>query len=289
MNKINNSKEMDIVQKIVFAFKAIDKSLSALKFNFKTFLGLIAFPLFLSISLYVFYYAFIIRALDTSTETINISPIVWLGSFMLFLLMVISYIVIVPALLITQIASINKAKISAIVALKQSKRFLIRYVLIGLLIGLACFLPVIFMVPLFVILPPIALLIMPIFATWIIFVLLFTFLTPYLLITKNLSVIETIKASYYISKNNLQWVLAIFIVTYFLPFIITSFLTPFSSNFYITLINDIVYWSYFVAYSCLPAYIFVKHMNTDIDNYKNINNLKKSKSVSDAPKAIKYT
>lgn len=286
MNK-DISKDLDMLQKIFFAFKSVSKSIEAIKFNIKTFLGLIAFPLLLSLLLYVFYYVFVEKIVSSPTEVLNTSPLLWLGWFMLFLLMIIAYTVVTPALIITQLSSVNKTKITTIEALKQSKKFLVRYVLIGLLIGLFVLIPVIVTATMFIIFLPLGLLLLLIFFIGVLFLIFFTFLTPYILIAKDLSVINSLKASYYICKSNLQWVISIFIVILFFPYLLSFITVPFGSSLQITLLIDVIYWTYIVAYSCMPAYIFVKHMNTDIDNYQNINNLKKSKSVSDAPKAIK--
>ncbi|MDQ5953529.1 MAG: hypothetical protein QG647_264 [Patescibacteria group bacterium] len=245
MSQTKSVNEMDVFEKMGYAFSKIDESWEALKFNILTFLGIIAVPMLATIvAIPVFLLPFM-ASVNDNNGTISVFASIF--TFALSIILTIIWLLVTPALVATQLASVRKQKISITEAFELSKHFIVRYVVIGLLIGLAVALPFIVSTLLMIVL--IGFILLPLAIVWAIAVWFFTLLAPYILKTKDLSITETLKSSYEVSKQNWQWVLAIVVVYLGIQ---AASIVPF--------IGWIASFILMIAYACLPAYIYVNHI-----------------------------
>lgn len=280
MSQAKSTKEMDVFEKMGYAFSKIDESLEALKFNILTFLGIIAVPILATL---IAVPIFLLPFLSSVNNNGEVSVFVSLLTFVFSIVLAIVWLLVTPALVATQLASVKKQKISITEAFELSKHFIVRYIVIGLLVGLVITIP--FIVSALLLIVIVGFIMLPLAIVWAIAVWFFTLLAPYILMSKDLSITETLKTSYEISKQNWQWVLSIVVV--YLGIQVTS-IVPF--------IGWIVSPILMIAYACLPAYIYLNHIadnslptaeaSTAVAK-KSANNskkLSKSKNTSKSPK-----
>ena len=245
MSQAKSVNEMDVFEKMGYAFSKIDESWEALKFNFLTFLGIIAVPILATIvAIPLFLLPFVTSINNNNGE---ISLFASLFTFVLSIILAVIWLLVTPALVATQLASVRKQKISISESFELSKHFIVRYVVIGLLIGLAVTIP--FMASVLLMIVLIGFILLPLAIIWAIAVWFFTLLAPYILMSKDLSITETLKSSYEVSKQNWQWVLAIVVVYFGVQ---AASIVPF--------IGWIASLILMIAYACLPAYIYVHHI-----------------------------
>ena len=255
MSQTKSANQMDVFEKMGYAFSKIDESWEALKFNILTFLGIIAVPILATIvAIPVFLLPFM-ASVNDNNGTIGVFGFIF--TFVLSIVLTVIWLLVTPALVATQLASVRKQKISISEAFELSKHYIVRYVVIGLLIGLAVVLP--FIVSMLLMIVLIGFILLPLAIVWAIAVWFFTLLAPYILMTKDLSITETLKSSYEVSKQNWQWVLAIVVVNFGIQ---AANIVPF--------IGWIASLILMVAYVCLPAYIYVNHIAVDSASSKQV-------------------
>ena len=278
MSQAKSTKEMDVFEKMGYAFSKIDESWEALKFNFLTFLGIIAVPILATlVALPIFLLPFVSSVNNNGEVGVFVS----LLTFVFSIVLAIVWLLVTPALVATQLASVKKQKISITEAFELSKHFIVRYVVIGLLVGLAVTIPIMASVLFMIVL--IGFILLPLAIIWAIAVWFFMLLAPYILMSKDLSITETLKASYEISKQNWQWVLSIAVVYFGVQ---AASIVPF--------IGWIASFILMIAYACLPAYIYVNHIAESSDSttatdvkamQKNKPKKATAKTISSPPKA----
>lgn len=268
MSQTKSVNEMDVFEKMGYAFSRIDESWEALKFNITTFLGIIAVPILATlIAIPIFLIPFFTNVNNNNGV---ISGFAAFTIFTFSILLVIIWLLVSPALIATQLASVKKQKISISEAFELSKHFIVRYVVIGLLVGLAVAVP--FIVSVLLMFVIIGFILVPLAIVWAVAVWFFTLLAPYILMSKDLSISDTLKSSYDISKQNWQWVLALVVVYCGVQ---AASIVPF--------IGGLVSLVLMIAYACLPAYIYVEH----IDPTLSTNQVKAKKATPDTNKVSK--
>lgn len=202
-------------------FKNIKESWEAIKLNFLTFVLLYLVP----IAVGFIALPFVLLPALTGSDVGTAAAV--LLAFFVFVLLLIVLLVFLPAITITQLASVKGEKLEFGVAFEKGKKYVLRYIGLGLLSAL-------------IILCGLILFIIPgILAAF------FLCLSPYLLVDKNLGVTDSMKESYELTKKYWKPVLAVGIV--YVAINIPS---------YIPIIGGIVSIVLSIAYFCLPAYVY---------------------------------
>lgn len=248
--------ELDFFEKVGYAFNLINKSWEALKLNLSTFAMLVFLPLLLVL---IASPLFILPAITNNDGVTAVTTALAIAAGILIALILI---LLVPALTITQLASVQGKKISFEQVYSQSKTYVLRYIGAAILSILIIATPMI--ISLLLVFIIIGIVLLPFAFAWYIIAPFFLYLVPYVLISENLSVTDSIKRSVELTKTNWQWVLAIFVVAIAISFIN---IVPF--------IGAIIVAALSIAYYCMPAYVFV-------------HNIQDSKPVT-APEAVVTT
>lgn len=209
------------------AFKLITKSWEALVLNLGTFILVYILPFIIIFSAFIFWLGSLFTGGndDISTFSIVLGIIVGIGICILLVLLSI-------ATIITQLASVRGNKISFQDVINQSTPFFWRFIGLGILSAL-------------VVLAGIILLIIP--GLLAIFFLIFS---SYLMIDKDLGVVDSMKASYKLVKRNWKIVLALVLLQFIIQ--IPSIVPVFGAI--ITTILSITYF-------CLPAILYLRMAN----------------------------
>ncbi len=233
--------EPDFFGKIGEAFQLINASWDALKLNISTFILVVLVPALVVMAASLF---FLLPAFFSENGSNTATA---LSSFVAFIVMVAALVValiFLPAITITQLASARGKKVAFGEVFEESKQFVLRYIGLVLLGALVAGAPLILSFLLIFVI--IGIFLIPLAVAWAMVVAFFLVVAPFILIDKNLGVVDSIKASYELTKKHWQWVLAIFVVNFVigLPQIVPVI------GWVISLVLSI-------AYFCLPAIIYV--------------------------------
>jgi uncharacterized membrane protein len=216
--------ETDFFSLVGNTFKMIGASWEALKLNLGTFI-LIAFIPMVIVAISLIGSIAAIVQLNGATQIRD-------GSFMLaaFILVgIVAACVFLPAITYTQIASAKGKKIGFNDALVNSRKYILRYIGLVILVALS------------VIVGMVLLIIPGILAAF------FFSMSIYTLIDKNTGVIESMKQSYQLVKANWMIILAMLVVN--LAVSVVS---------YVPIIGRLASTALYIAYFCLPALIYLK-------------------------------
>lgn len=237
--------ELDFFGKVGAAFQMINESWEALKLNIVTFLLVALVP---AAVIFVASLFFVFPLIFSSNGSDAASAITGILAFIVFVAAIVVALIFLPALTITQLESVRGKKVTFGEVFERSKEYVLRYIGIALLGGLIAIGPLVLSFLLVFIF--IGFLLMPFAYAWALLVGFFLLFAPYILITKNLGVVDSMKASYELTKKHWQWVLALFIVNFVigLPSIV-----PF--------VGWIASLGLGIAYYCLPALIFVNKVS----------------------------
>lgn len=197
--------EGDFFSLVGEAFKMYEKSWEALKLNLMTFVlvalipaGLIMVATFINMTI----------MFSTSNTDIygNSSPSVFafMISWFIMLVALIGALIFAPAITITQLESVKGNKVEFGEVFNKSKKFVLRYIGIALLTGVVIGIPALLMF--------MTLILIPVAIAWILLGVFFLVLAPYILIDNDGGIVETMKASYALTKANWKWVLAVYVV-----------------------------------------------------------------------------
>ena len=212
------------------AFRLIGKSWDALTLNLATFvlIGLVPVTLFiLAIVLPLGATSLLDGSSDISRDT-NAAP-VNVALILLGIILVISVVWATVASLVTQLASVRGQKIAFKDAVNRSTPFLLRFVGLGLATAVL------------IILGLVLLIIPGILAAF------FLSFSTYLMIDKNLGVVESIKGSYELVKQNWKLVLSYYLVSVVI-----------SLPQIVPVLGVIASLALSIAYFCLPAILYVR-------------------------------
>jgi len=210
----------DIVQVVIAAFKMIQKSWAAFKINLPAFVFLMILPLFGALLAAIGFVGLI--AGDSSLISILLAVTI-------FTAIVIIALILAPAVVYLQLQSAKGKEVHFVTAFKQSASLVLPFA--GLIILSAIAISI-----------GLVLLVIPgILAAF------FLSMSAYILVDKRLGIIESMKASYELTKANWQWIIAIITVQ-----------IAISAVQYVPLVGWIANIALSIAYFCLPAIIYLK-------------------------------
>lgn len=232
----------DFIDLVTQAFKMIEASWEALKLNLVTFLLVAIVP---AAALFLGSILFVIPLMFSANGSGTASGISLILSTLVMIVAVAVALIFLPAITITQLESAKGNKVEFGEVFAKSKKYVLRYIGMALLIGLAAGIPMILSFMLVVVF--IGILLVPLAIAWVVLVGFFMALAPYLLIDKDKGIVDTMKLSYEVTRKNWKWVLAVYIVMWIigLPSVI-----PF--------VGWIVSMVLSIAYFCLLPIVYVK-------------------------------
>ena len=214
-------KDGDAIEVIGSVFKNIKESWQAVQLNLTTFVILALVPAVLAILVMIVALIPAISGTDAGTASA-----IFLAVIGLFVVFVIA-LIIAPAITLTQLDSVVGKKREAKDAFEDGKKFVLRYIALGILCAIVITIGLIlFIVP-------------------GILAIFFLSLAPYILIDKNLSAIDAMKHSYELTQEYWKPVLGLVIVN-----IAVSAVGSFP------LVGWIVSLVLTVAYFCLAPYVY---------------------------------
>ena len=217
-----SSNDADFFTLVSNTFKLIGDSWEALKLNMRTFIFAALVPL-IAIGISI---PFVLTPFFTHNTGRSAS--ISLAVVVLVLVAIVGCIFL-PVITLTQLASAKSKKLSIDEAFNQSKKFVFRYLCLIILIGLS------------VIIGSILLIIPGLLVAF------FLSMATYILIDKNIGVMDAIKQSYKLVRANWMIVLALFVVN-----IVVSGVS------YVPFIGWLAGFVLAIAYFCLPAIVYVK-------------------------------
>lgn len=213
----------DFITLVGNVFKLYNESWEALKLNLTTFIVLALIPAVLvAVSVPFVLLPFYT---DGGTLSVLVTAVMLVGLFVLGA-------IFLPALTVAEIESARGNKIDVNQVFERSKSLFLPFLGVLILSGLAIVFGLIFFI-----IPGLA-------------ALFFFALATYIVVDKKLGVIESLKASYELTKAKWQWVAALFIVQFALSLVS-----------YIPLIGWIISIALSIVYFCLPAIVYVKITN----------------------------
>lgn len=216
-NLINQGE--DFIDKVVWIFKSWRGVWDAFIKNIVTLFIIWLVPILLFSSAFIALIAGFISAFGINGSingTVEISSLSSLGttaiifSFILLLVAIVVSVILSPAHYIVQLKSVSNEKISFKEAWSASLHYIIRIILLSILVGVLTVTPILLSILLIPLVIGVFLFIPALILSMIIF--FFTILSPYILIDKDIKVIPALKESYYLSKKQWQWVLAVLVV-----------------------------------------------------------------------------
>lgn len=214
-------KDGDIIDVIGSVFKNIKESWQAVQLNLTTFVVLALVPAALAMIVMIMALIPAISGTDAGTASA-----IFLAAVGLFVVFVIA-LMIAPAITLTQLDSVVGKKKEAKDAFDDGKKFVLRYIALGILYLLAVIVgTILFIIP-------------------GILAIFFFSLSPYILIDKNVSAVDAMKHSYELTKEYWKPVLGLVIVN-----IAVSAVGSFP------LVGWIVSLVLTVAYFCLAPYVY---------------------------------
>lgn len=214
-------KEGDIIDIITSVFKNIKESWQAVQLNITTFIILALVPAALAIIVMIMALIPAISGTDAGTASA-----IFLAAVGLFVVFVIA-LMIAPAITLTQLDSVIGKKREAKDAFDDGKKFVLRYIALGILCVIVITIGfILFIIP-------------------GILALFFLSLAPYILIDKNVSAIDAMKHSYELTKEYWKPVLALAVVNVAISVV---GVVPF--------IGGIISLVLTVGYFCLMPYVY---------------------------------
>lgn len=222
-NTNTKANDQDFFEVTGDTFKLIKGSWQALLLNLKTFILIAIMPALAFLILVPFILgAIFIDSTAAKTIFILFSCLVFLAAFAVAL-------VFIPAITYVQIESARKKTVGFDEAVKKGKKFALKYLGLVILLALSAMIGLIFLI-----------------VPGLLAIFFFSMAT-YILIDQNTGIVDAMKKSYEIVKNNWLLVLALFIVN-----IVVSFTS------YVPIIGWLINLALSVAYFCLPAIIYNK-------------------------------
>lgn len=256
--------DMDFFEKVGYVFGLVKPSWEAFKLNWSTFVLLWLLPLLMSLLLIPLV---VLPLLGDSTlwnaASVTLLIIGVLATFFVVLL-------IWPAMLTTQFASIAGEKISLDKALNESKDVIIKFVLASILMFFIIIGPLLLTFPLLLLI--VGFFLLPFAFLWALVAPFFLALVPFIIVTEKLGPIDAIKRSFELAKEHWQWVLAVYVVLLGLNLAL-------SLVSWIPLLGTLASVAVGIAYFCMPAYVFVNHVQVKVKD--------PSTKSSASPKTIK--
>lgn len=218
--------EQDFLTVLSGVFGLIKESWEAFLRNLLTFVLLFALPV-MAIILVVIIIVGIVTFSMGGGAGFSRASIIYIASLLLLVLAIsVSFL---PAVTITQLASVRKKKINPIQAFIKGLPFVFKYLLLGLLV-------------VFSVLAGFILLVIPGMLLGFFFSMSF-----YILIDKKVGVFEALKHSFNLVKQNWMLVLCLYIVN-----------MAISAVNYLPFVGWAISLGLSIAYFCLPALIYVK-------------------------------
>jgi hypothetical protein len=214
--------DQDFVDLLVNTFRLIGKSWDALVLNILTFILVGVVPAVVMILAVALVFVPFLTHGDTRVLTIVLATLA-----MIFALIVV--VLFLPAVTITQLASARGKKVEFNEVFKKSRALALPYLGLTIIVGLT------------VIFGTILIIIPGIIAAF------FLSMSTYIMADKNPGVIKAYKQSYYLVKENILVVLALFLVN-----------IGVSVVSYIPFVGWIASLALSIAYFCLPAIIYTK-------------------------------
>ncbi len=206
-------------------FKAITPSMEALKLNIWTFVLLAVVPG--AILMLAFFFALIpLMAAGNGSDTVAGIGLVFV--FAIALLALIAALVFAPAMVQTQIASVKGQKVEFGEAFNKAKPYVLRFIGLGLLAGLAIIVGLLlFVIP------------------GLLAIFFFSY-AGYVLVDKNVGVVDSLKASYELAKEYWKVTAGLFIVN-----------AAISAVGYFPVIGGLASLVLTIAYFCLGAMVYL--------------------------------
>ena len=201
-SKDTPNNEGDFFSLVGEAFKMIGKSWEALKLNLLTFILVSIAPVAVVIAGAMLSGIILAGSSEVGSDGVGVAGLFF--SMFIMVVALVAALVFVPAITITQLESVKGNKVEFGEVFEKSKKFVLRYIGIGILTGLIVVIPTLLMF--------FTLILIPVGIAWAILAGFFLALTPYILVDKDLGIIETIKASYETTKKHWKWVLAAYVV-----------------------------------------------------------------------------
>lgn len=229
----------DFVDILTSAFKMYSASWEALKLNLSTFILAVIVPAGIVILGSIIYAMLVVTGTNNAVNDTGSGAFSVIVGVLVLLASIILALIFVPAIVITQLESVKGKKVEFSEVFEKSKKFVLRFIGLGILAELIIALPaaLLFM----------TLILFPLGIIWAVAAGFFLMLAPYILIDKELGIIDSIKASVDKVKANWKWLVAVYIVFFVigLPSII-----PFVG----WIASLVLYFMYF----CLLPLVYVK-------------------------------
>jgi hypothetical protein len=270
----NKQDQMDFFEQIGYTFSLINKTWEAFKVNWQTFVVLYLLPLGLLMLWLPFAVGPQIIQSDAG-QKLSIA-LVALVTVVLILVMLL----IAPAITLTQVASVKGKRLGLDAALNQSKKYVLRYIGSAIIISAVALAPLFFALLTMILL--IGFLILPFALVWAVLVYMVGLLVPFVLVTQDKDIKTTLQSSYELAKQNWRWILAVLVVVFVINLISA-----------VPLVGWVIAIVLGVMYYCLPAYVFVNHIQKPIHQTpvsvieSKVTESKKSTSNKKAKPAIK--
>lgn len=196
------SKDGDFFTLVGEAFKMYKDSWEALKLNLSTFILAVIVPV--GIITLGFIVSFMLGAFGGTAENSTASGFSVVLSGLVLIASIVLALIFAPAVIITQIESVKGNKVQFSEVFEKSKKFVLRFIGLGILAGLIIEIPAVLLF--------FTIFLFPLGILWAVIAAFFLVLAPYILIDKDLGIIDSMKASLDLTKKNWQWVLAAYVV-----------------------------------------------------------------------------
>ena len=195
----------DFVEIVTSAFKMYKESWEALKLNLGTFILAIIVPTgIIALGAIIFSMLALAGAYNGSLDNTGVSSASFIIGVLVLLASIVLALIFAPAIIITQLESVKGNKVGFAEMFEKSKKYVLRFIGLGILIGLIVQLPTLLLFMTFVL--------FPLGIAWAIAAAFFLLLSPYLLIDKDMGIVDSMKASVDSVKKNWKWVLAAYVV-----------------------------------------------------------------------------
>lgn len=237
--------DMDFFEKVGYAFGLLSESWEAFKLNWSTFILIWILPMLLFLLLIPLFIIPVVFDNDiVSATTLLLGVVGVLSAFVVL-------IILIPAITVTQIASVKGQKLGFEEAFSQSKKYVWRYVLAAIIGFFITIGPMLLALPLVLIV--IGLFLLPLALLWAVVAQFFLLLVPFIIVSEDVSATDAISRSYELTKKNWQWILAVYIVLLSLA-IASNILSI------IPFIGWVISLGLFLAYYCMPAHVYVNEV-----------------------------
>ena len=238
-----NEKEMDFFEKVGYVFNLWDDSLKALRCNLLTFVVLYVLPgLLLSLFLFLSLVPFM-----SAVANNDFSPFFYMTLFASIVATIVLYVILYPAITYTQMQSIKDKKVPVNEAIKKGLSYVPSFIMYGIIVFLALFVPMLITFALILVL--VGFLLLPVVFVWGVFITLLSIIAPYVIVNEKLGGLAALKRTYALFKEHWQWFLAI-----------GSLLLIISILSAIPFIGQIISILLTVVYFCMPPIVYSRFM-----------------------------